>query len=191
MRGPRQIGSWALFGALAALALASGCASSGANAGSGPPPAPPEPTGQVYSYPTRGQSAERQERDRYECYQWSLRQTRFDPSVAPRAVSAPAPAARVVPVPPPGAGLLGGAIAGALIGAAVSCWDNQAAGAAWGAAAGALVGGLSDAWRVQQARELNSVYASRASATSSFDAREGDFRRALSACLQGRGYTVQ
>lgn len=59
------------------LALAmtlAGCASQPAAA-----PAPrPSPT--VYFYPLKGQSAEQQDRDRYECYRWAHRQTGFDPS---------------------------------------------------------------------------------------------------------------
>lgn len=34
----------------------------------------------VYAYPTHGQSAEQADRDRYECYQWAVQQTGFDPS---------------------------------------------------------------------------------------------------------------
>lgn len=190
MRGPDQVvRSLTLFGALAVVWLGSGCASAGASGARGYPEPPQEPTGQVYSYPARGQSPERQERDRYECHEWSVRQTRFDPSVVTYR-PAPAPPVRVVPVPPPGTSLLGGAVAGALIGAAVSGWHHQASGAAIGAAAGAVLGGIADAARVQQAREIESVYASR-TATSSFDGRASGYRRALSACLQGRGYTVQ
>ena len=173
--------------------LGSACASAGASGPEGYPEEaePQPPSGQVYSYPARGQSPGQQDRDRYECHGWAVRQTRFDPSVRSYR-PAPAPPVRVVPVPPPGTSLLGGAVTGALIGAAVSGWNHQADGAAWGAAAGALLGGIADAARVQQAKQIESVYASRSRAASyQVDERAGGYRRALSACLQGRGYTVQ
>ena len=34
----------------------------------------------VYAYPSQGQSAEQADRDRYECYQWAVDHTGFDPS---------------------------------------------------------------------------------------------------------------
>ena len=43
-----------------------------------PPPAAPPPP-QVYFYPTQGQSPQQQDRDRFECYNWAVQQTGFDP----------------------------------------------------------------------------------------------------------------
>ncbi len=44
-------------------------------------PAPPAPMTQVYFYPTKaGQTTEQQSRDHYECYNWAVQQTGFDPS---------------------------------------------------------------------------------------------------------------
>ena len=34
---------------------------------------------QIFVYPTRGQSPEQQNRDRYECHTWAMQQTGFDP----------------------------------------------------------------------------------------------------------------
>ncbi len=50
---------------------------------------------QLFVYPTKGQSPERQNRDRYECHAWAVQQTGFDPSNLQLA-QAPATAA-----PPP------------------------------------------------------------------------------------------
>ncbi|TLX65194.1 hypothetical protein DN820_02470 [Stutzerimonas nosocomialis] len=36
----------------------------------------------VIAYPTRGQSADRQARDRYECHRWAVNQSGFDPAGA-------------------------------------------------------------------------------------------------------------
>src|SRR6516164_8225587 len=33
----------------------------------------------IYVYPARGQSQAQQQRDRYECHSWAVRQTGFDP----------------------------------------------------------------------------------------------------------------
>ena len=38
---------------------------------------------QMFIYPSRGQSEERQQRDKYECNQWAVEQTGFDPSNPP------------------------------------------------------------------------------------------------------------
>ncbi|MCB1703638.1 MAG: hypothetical protein KDI17_02195 [Halioglobus sp.] len=47
-------------------------------------------TAEVFVYPGKGQSAEQQDRDRYECYRWAVAQTGYDPV----AVSADADSAR-------------------------------------------------------------------------------------------------
>jgi hypothetical protein len=36
--------------------------------------------GQLFVYPSEGQSEERRDRDRYECYQWAAEQTGYDPA---------------------------------------------------------------------------------------------------------------
>jgi hypothetical protein len=78
---------------------------------------PPRPETRVFVYPLHGQSAERQDRDRYECHNWAVQQTGFDPS----APTVPPHLHVVVSSgPPPGAGIATGAVAGAVIGAAVS-----------------------------------------------------------------------
>jgi hypothetical protein len=52
-----------------------------------PPPvpsrAPATASQQVFAYPHRGQSAEQQAKDRYECHTWAVSQTGFDPSKPP------------------------------------------------------------------------------------------------------------
>ncbi len=37
-------------------------------------------TGKMFIYPNDGQSDEQRDRDRYECYQWAVQQTGYDPS---------------------------------------------------------------------------------------------------------------
>lgn len=37
---------------------------------------------QLFIYPTKGQNAQQQSRDRYECHAWAVQQTGYDPSNA-------------------------------------------------------------------------------------------------------------
>lgn len=146
------------------------------------------PTTQVYFYPQQGQSEEQQDRDRYECYLWAVDQTGFDPS-DPKA--APHQRVKVVSRPAPGHGTAVGAVSGAVIGAAISRRGEKAGGAIIGAIAGATIGAASDSARQQRARELQEHY-DRESAESEakVERRAGDYRRAMAACLEGRGYSV-
>lgn len=153
-----------------------------------PPPPPPPPSPDVYFYPQQGQGPQQQARDRYECYLWAKRQTGFDPS----AVRPPTRASvRVVPVPPPGHDTAVGTVTGAVLGAAVSRPRDAGAGAVIGAVAGAVLGAASDQSRqraadAEQAR-LDEMQARRAAQS---DAQLQSYRRALKACLEGRGYSV-
>ena len=38
---------------------------------------------QVFAYPSGGQSQQQQEADRYQCHQWAVSQTGFDPTAMP------------------------------------------------------------------------------------------------------------
>jgi uncharacterized protein YcfJ len=146
-----------------------------------PPPPPPQ---RIFVYPSNGQSLEQTDRDRYECHVWAVQQTGFDPS-RPNAN----PYARVVvqPATPPGANTAAGAVTGAILGALIAGPRNAGAGLVVGGAAGAIVGSAADANAQAQAhmtqQQINQAQAAgRAQADS--------YRRALGACLQGRGYTV-
>jgi hypothetical protein len=50
----------------------------------------------LYVFPSKGQSQEQMERDKYDCYQWAKRQTGFDPMQRPQA-TAPPPAEEPAP----------------------------------------------------------------------------------------------
>lgn len=148
--------------------------------------AAPLPYVEVYFYPAQGQSAAQQDRDRYECYLWARRQTGFDPS-APQL--APHQKLRVVPEPPPGHDTAAGAVTGAVLGAVVAPPDRTAEGAAVGAMAGAIAGAASDAARQEQAERLQERYDRQTAARVEQQAR--NYRRAMAACLEGRGYRVR
>lgn len=140
----------------------------------------------LYFYPTQGQTPERQERDRYECHNWAVGRTGFDPS---RHSLPPAQRQVVVPARPTGETAVGAAIVGALIGAAVSDSRNAASGAIVGAAAGGLLGAAAES---AEADEQNRRAVLSQMNVSASDQRSlADFQRAMSACLEARGYTVK
>jgi hypothetical protein len=144
---------------------------------------------QVYFYPKTGQTAKQQSRDHYECYNWAMDQTGFDPS----ASSIPTEQrVRVVPMPPPGHDTIVMSIAGAVLGALIAGPRHAAQGALIGGASGAAVGATSDISRQESARQLEEAYANRNQARDlRYERKALDFRRAMSACLEGRGYSVQ
>ena len=151
----------------------------------GPPPPPPP---RIMVYPAHGQSAQQLDQDRYECHVWAVMQSGFDPSSA----RVP-PSERVVvqPANAPGTNTAVGAIAGALLGAAIAGPRNAGAGLVLGGVTGAAVGASADSAEQAQARaaqaQANQAYA------QSYQANEQgyqNYRRAITACLVGRGYTV-
>ncbi len=155
------------------------------------PTSPPvsRPSTQVYFYPTAGQSPEQQDRDRYECYLWAVKQTGFDPS-QPRL--APHQRVEVVPMPPPGQNAAVGAVTGAVIGATISRPHNSVEGAVAGAVIGAVIGAAADTARRERAERVQERYDRRnAQQAARIEQQAQDYRRAVSACLEGRGYTVQ
>jgi outer membrane lipoprotein SlyB len=98
----------------------------------------------------------------------------------------------VVAMPPSGSDTLSGAATGAILGAAVSRPREAGGGALLGAVAGALLGAASDANRAQQAADAQRrINAANDRRDYSLDQLAGNYRRALGACLQGRGYTVK
>jgi len=164
-----------------------------------PPPRPlprpervalPEPITEVVAYPAQGQTPEQLDRDRYECHNWAVRQTGFDPSLPGLP---PRQRVRVVEAgPPPGTGVATGAFTGAILGAIVSNPGHTAGGAAIGAIAGAAVGAASDSARQQAVQNAEDRANSRVDERAvSQDQRAGAYRRAIAACLEGRGYTVR
>lgn len=147
-----------------------------------PPPAPvAEP---MYFYPERGQPEGLQDRDRYECYRLAVRDSGVDPGMTPFVTQR-------LPYPPPvrrdGAEVIGSAAAGAVIGAAVSSPRHAGEHAVIGAIFGALLGAASQEARAQAAE---AAYARRAEAIERARAPFESFRRAMSACMQARGYRV-
>lgn len=154
------------------------------------------PTAQeLYVYPQKGQSAELQSRDRHECHQWAAGQTGFDPS---RQQSGAATTADIPPPQPeaPQGGLARGAARGAVVGVVGGAIAGDAGkGAAIGAGTGALIGGMRR--RDQQAREQQAQQNYERQRAAALEAQgaesskqRGAYNRAMTACLQARGYSV-
>lgn len=147
------------------------------------------PSTQVYFYPKAGQSTEQQSRDHYECYNWAVQQTRFDPSQLPVSFEQ---RVRVVPMPPPRYDTAALAVAGAVLGALVAGPRHAAGGALVGAGLGAVAGAASDSARQESARQVEENYNQRdGTYDAQLEKKATGFRRAMSACLEGRGYSVQ
>lgn len=145
----------------------------------------PRPDTTVYAYPTQNQSRRQQERDHYECSLWAVRQSGFDPS----APGVPVYDQVTVQGPPPGTDTAIGAVAGAVLGAAISDPWDRGAGAIFGALTGAMIGSAGDAANAQASQQGMSDQAYHAQ--QALDEKAGNYRRALSACLQARGYSVK
>ena len=136
-----------------------------------------------FVYPNQGQSNEQMEKDKWECYNWARQQSGFDPMQVPTATSAPPPQQSE------GSGAVGGAARGALGGLAIGAIAGDAKkGAAIGAASGGLVGGM----RRNDARRQNDRNRQQweQQQTANYANQRNNYNRAYSACLGGRGYTV-
>jgi Glycine-zipper domain len=134
----------------------------------------------LFIYPSKGQNQAQQDKDRYECHSWAVQQTGFDPS-RPQSASSQSTQQRSSSSAPvlqgAGRGAALGAVGGAITG-------NAGKGAAAGAAMGGMVGGFRR--RDERIREADRKADAAAASSPDRDA----YMRAMSACLQGRGYTV-
>jgi hypothetical protein len=129
------------------------------------------------AYPAKGQNPQQQASDDGACYSWAKQQTGVDPA---QAAAAPPPAQaqsgqRV-------RGAAGGAAAGAVVGAVAG---DAGKGAAAGAAAGTVAGGVAHRQSRRQAAATNQQ------AQANTSQAIGTYYKAWTACMQGRGYTVQ
>jgi hypothetical protein len=140
-------------------------------------------SGDLFIYPAKGQNQVLQDKDRYECHSWAVKQTGFDPSKPSTTVASsdqPKPYQSSQPHVVKGAarGAALGAVGGAITG-------NAGKGAAAGAAMGGAAGGFR---RVDERRQQAGQQQSNAQAADNNG--RNSYNRAMAACLQGRGYTV-
>jgi hypothetical protein len=171
---------------LAAAAALAGCVTAPPLRAAREPLPPPASPAQVYFYPSQGQSEEQQDRDRYECHSWGVRQTGFDPS---RHLPPGAEREAVIPQRSAGRNIGAAAAVGAVVGAIAAGGGDTAEGAVIGAMAGTVLGSAAANAEAADARRVERARAAR------YDGRyvrkAAEFRRAMSACLEGRGYSVK
>lgn len=133
----------------------------------------------MYFYPELSQDEARQDRDRYECYRWASRETGVDPGMTPvRGLPPPRAAVR------DGAEVVAGAATGAVLGAAVSSPRHVGENMVIGAIFGTLLGAAAHEARVQSAEQ---AYSRR---LANQQVPLDNFRRAMGACMSGRGYRI-
>jgi hypothetical protein len=148
--------------------------------------------GDVIAYPKAGQSQEQQSRDRFECHEWSVNQTGFDPNRASQQyVEAQSQIQGSYSSPPPSSGrgsVMRGAAGGAMVGAI-------AGDAGKGAAAGALFGGVRRAAKAQERAEWErQQVAQQQQQQQQLDGQYQQgldrYNKAFAACMQARDYQV-
>jgi len=134
-------------------------------------------TSRPYIYPSKGQTQEQQDRDKYECNQWAVSQSGFDPSN-------PSPSLTSGEQPQRGAG--GGAARGAAVGAVGGAIEGDpGARAASGAARGGVFGAIRRRRERNEAEQEQEQEQAQAVASD-----QESYNRAFAACMQGRGYAV-
>lgn len=132
----------------------------------------PEP----FAYPTNNQTQEQQEADHFACYSWAKQQTGVDPSqLSPGTTAQSSQQGQVVRGAAKGSllGVVGGAIGG-----------DVGEGAAIGAGVGALAG------LFRKGKDQQQQAQAQAQANTAEQQRLQTYYRAWTACMQGRGYTV-
>lgn len=132
----------------------------------------------VFVYPKNKQSPTQQGKDEKECYGWAKQQTGIDPK-------APPPAPTEADQKKGGAvkGAAGGAAGGAAIGAIAG---DAGTGAAVGATAGAVRGR-----RQQKKANKQSEQQAQQNAQAQQQQTLDTFKKAFSACMDGRQYSVK
>jgi uncharacterized protein YcfJ len=134
----------------------------------------------LFVFPSNDQNKETQDADEMACYKWAKEQTGVDPLNPPEVqaeqVDRSADGTAVV-------GAAGGAAAGAAIGAI-------AGDAGKGAAIGAVVGGLRGR-RAKVVGDEMQQQQNNAAAAAATEEMMNNFKKAFSACLEGKGYTVK
>ena len=130
---------------------------------------------ELFFFPAQGQSDEQKNRDFGECHAWAVEQSGFNPMGASS--------------PPPEEAKKGGVLKGAATGAAGGAVIGAIAGdvgkgAAIGAVGGGLIGGARRHDQKRQQEQAQRNYQQQQAAG------RNAYNRAMSACMQGRGYTV-
>ncbi|QCP52636.1 glycine zipper family protein [Trinickia violacea] len=130
-------------------------------------------------YPAKGQSAQKQQTDTAECQVWAKQTTGVDPVALAQYAAQPG-------APQPQGGAVRGAAGGAALGAAIGAIAGDAGK---GAAIGAVTGTAGGAMRQQRQRQAASQQ--QQTEQQNIAGQLSTFNRAVTACMNGRGYTSQ
>ncbi len=130
-----------------------------------------------YVYPSKGQSDQQMEKDKYQCYDWAKDQTGYDP-MNPPTISSYSSASQ--------GSVVGGAARGAATGAIIGAIAGDAGK---GAAIGAGVGGMTRGIRNRSVRNEQEQIAQQQAARIA--QMRSEYNRAYAVCLEGRGYSVR
>lgn len=135
----------------------------------------------LFVYPPEDKTQAEREQDDYQCYSWAKDETSYDPinSTTPQKVEADNHAKA-------GSGLRGalrGAARGAVIGEVAD--DDASKGAEIGAAAGMVAARSASRQANQQAAD-----AQNAANQQAYAQNQDNFKKAMSICLEARGYSV-
>jgi len=127
---------------------------------------------QGYAYPKAGQSQEVQQRDRYECHEWGVQQSGFDPALAQQMHDPPLQQHQGG-----GPNAAKGAATGAIMG-------NAARGAAIGAIRHVFHEHKEEAAKEKQAAAMHQMEQKQMELAS-------HYQRAYKACMEARNYVVE
>ena len=99
----------------------------------------------LFAYPLKGQSAQQQQLDRFECHQWAVAESGFDPN-------------SVASDPSVQSGALKGLFVGLVAGGIVAATGGAAAAIAIGAGGGGLIGGIIGGDKQKKLMAANAAY---------------------------------
>jgi hypothetical protein len=152
-------------------------------------PEPAPASAEIFVYAAHGQSDKQLDRDRYECHKWAVAQSGYNPSDPDLA---PHQQIQVIAAPPPGREAAASAVSGAVTGAIIAGPYDAGEGALIGAFAGGLLGAISESARKKEIEQINAHNNAQAQGERArLETQASNYRRAIGACLEGRGYTVK
>jgi len=134
----------------------------------------------LFVFPSKDQDKATQDADEIACYKWAMEQTGIDPINPPQVEAKKADTS-----------LDGSAVVGAAGGAAAGAAIGAISGdAGKGAAIGAIVGGLRGRRARKVGDRVEQQQNNQAAAAKEKEMMD-NFKKAYSACLEGKGYTVK
>ena len=146
----------------------------------------------VYAFPAKNQTADQQHQDESYCYSWAKSQTGIDPAAPPpqQAAAPPPQSTESAGSGSRARGAARGAAGGAIIGAVTG---NAGGGAAIGATVGTMAGGRQkrQAEAQAQAQQAQAQQDAANQHQAQIQQQRATYKKAYSACMQGKGYTVQ